>query len=136
MQKEIVFKILKLLNISLTSKEQKQLSKYHTKNFKAFIYFGQAIDAQDIGNWREARHFFKMALFEDPLFQLAKMAEDSCPDASVPNIKQVRNMPVEEISAYVRGAVNGAVVREETLDQTQEQETMSYDADGNGDDCG
>ena len=44
LQKEVVFNIIQILKVSLTAEEEKLVGKYHTKSFKAVVYFGQGLD--------------------------------------------------------------------------------------------
>ncbi|MBU2622127.1 MAG: hypothetical protein KKD92_07415, partial [Proteobacteria bacterium] len=80
----------------------------HTKIYKALIYFGNALDALDAGKWQEANDYFGMALKEDPMFDLAKIAADTCPSADYPNINSISNMPAARISSILEAYVNAA----------------------------
>lgn len=117
LEKEIVFNIVKLLGISLTPEEEEIVGKYHTKNFKAVIYFGQALEALDEGNWKEAKNFFQKALKEDPKFLLARLGSETCPDALAPSIAAVATMSGFEFAALVDNAVNTAVAAEAAAEQ-------------------
>jgi tetratricopeptide (TPR) repeat protein len=105
LQKEIVFNLLEVLRVSLTPEEEALVGKYHTKNFKAVTYYGQALDALDAGNWGEARNFFRKALSEDPDFLLARVGLNSCPDASAPSLAEVESMSVAELAALTENTV-------------------------------
>ena len=108
LQKEIVFNILEVLGVSLTPEEEQVVRKYHTKNFKAVTYYGQALDALDAGKWAVARNFFRKALSEDPDFFLARVGLNSCPDASAPSIGQVEGMSLAELADLTENAVTQA----------------------------
>ena len=108
LQKEIVFNIVKVLGISLTPEEKELLGTYHTKNFQAVVYFGQALDALDAGQWEEARDFFQKALEEDPDFLLARWGAEACPDASAPSIGELEAMSVGEFSTLTESALTRA----------------------------
>jgi tetratricopeptide (TPR) repeat protein len=105
LQKEIVYNLLDVLRVSLTAEEEALVGKYHTKNFKAITYYGQALDALDAGNWEEARNFFRKALSEDPDFFLARVGLNSCPDAAAPSIGQLGTMSTAELAALTENAL-------------------------------
>jgi len=112
LEKEIVFKILQLLGVSLTPEEKTLLGIYHTKDFEAVIYFGQALEALDAGNWKEAKNFFQKALIEDPEFDLARVGSETCPAASAPSIAELGSMSDPEFSAIIEGAVVDAMAEQ------------------------
>lgn len=85
-QKELVYKILKVLEVKLTPQERAKFSKYHTKNLNAVIYFGQGLEALDMNEWKEAKEYFNRAFEEDPSFALAMRYRDGCPDAGTPTV--------------------------------------------------
>jgi tetratricopeptide (TPR) repeat protein len=112
LEKQIVFQIIKLLDVSLTPEEKRELERYHTKNLNAVVYFGQALEALDGGNWQEAKDFFKKALVEDPEFWLARVGIETCPVPSTPGIGALSSMSDSELSAAVNGPVERAMAEQ------------------------
>ena len=104
----IVRDIAGIMKIVLTDAEKKAIGVPHTKIYKALIYFGNALDALDTGKWQEANDYFGMALKEDPMFDLAKIAADTCPSADCPNINSILSMPAARISSILEAYVNAA----------------------------
>ncbi|RPJ13716.1 MAG: tetratricopeptide repeat protein [Desulfobacteraceae bacterium] len=94
----IVRDTAKILGITLTDQENKAIGVPHTKVYNAMIYYGNALDALDSGNWKEAKDFFTMALKEDPLFILAQKGADSCPGAGSPGVSAVSGMSASQLS--------------------------------------
>ncbi|RPJ16954.1 MAG: tetratricopeptide repeat protein [Desulfobacteraceae bacterium] len=90
----------KILGITLTDQESKAIGVPHTKVYNALIYYGNALDALDLGNWKEAKDFFAMALKEDPLFILAQKGADSCPGAGSPGIGSLSGMSASQFSSF------------------------------------
>jgi len=79
LEKEIVKAILNKKNIILSPEISKDVYAYHTQNFDAFLYFGQCLDAQDLGNWATSKSLCLKALELDPKFELAQQAYLSSP---------------------------------------------------------
>ncbi len=76
MEKEILFEIIKLLNIKVTSEEKVNLEKPISTNIKALIPLFQGIDESDRGNYKKAADLYRQALKEDPKLGVAKEAID------------------------------------------------------------
>ncbi len=74
MEKDLVFDIIKLLNIELLSKQRKELEKPLTTSTKALFYFFQGIKHSDMGDFDKAKESHVAALKEDPDFALAAEA--------------------------------------------------------------
>jgi TolB-like protein len=74
MEKDLVFKIIKLLKIELLSKERKELEKPLTTSTEALFYFLQGIKHSDWGDFDKAKESHVAALNEDPDFALAAEA--------------------------------------------------------------
>jgi tetratricopeptide (TPR) repeat protein len=91
-QKELVYKILEVLEVELTPEEKAKFSKYHTKNLNAVIYFGQGLEALDKNEWKEAKEYFNRAVEEDPSFKLAMKYRDACPAAGTPSVSAMGAM--------------------------------------------
>ncbi len=106
---KIVKALVEILELSPTSKEIKDASRVHTRNYKAFIYWGEGLDALDSGAWKQARDLFLMALKEDPVFDLARESRDSTPDASTPDIANLKSMTGLTFAKMVETTVDSAV---------------------------
>jgi tetratricopeptide (TPR) repeat protein len=91
-QKELVYKILKVLQVKLTPEEKAKFSKYHTKNLNAVIYFGQGLEALDKNEWKAAKEYFNQAVEEDPSFTLAMKYRDACPGAGTASVSAMSAM--------------------------------------------
>jgi tetratricopeptide (TPR) repeat protein len=117
LEKEIVFQILKVLRVSLTPEEKRLVESYHTKNLEAVIYYGQALEALDAGNWKEAKSFFRKALIEDPEFMLARIGSESCPAPAAPSIAALGSLSSSELSAVLGEAVDVAMAEQALADQ-------------------
>jgi tetratricopeptide (TPR) repeat protein len=115
LQKEIVYNILKLLRVKFTSLEEMKFSQYHTKSLKAVTYFGQGLEALDVGNWREARQFFDRAVKEDPSFKLAVLYRDASPSAAAPSLASIDGMTDTEISEQTDHSVSKAMALQNTI---------------------
>ncbi|MBW2019833.1 MAG: tetratricopeptide repeat protein [Deltaproteobacteria bacterium] len=100
----IVRDVAKILGIDLTPEEVKAIGVPHTTVYKAFIYFGKALDALDAGKWQEAKNLFDMALKEDPKFALAGEGSDSCPGADSPDISGLSRMAPSTVEAAISAA--------------------------------
>jgi tetratricopeptide (TPR) repeat protein len=107
-QKELVYKLLKVLNVELTPKEKAKFSEYHTKNLNAVIYFGQGLEALDMNEWKEAKEYFNRAVEEDPSFKLAIKYRDGCPAAGTPNVSTIAGMSESVVADMLDGAVDDA----------------------------
>jgi tetratricopeptide (TPR) repeat protein len=108
LQKELVYKILQVLNVKLTQKEKAKFSKYHTKSLNAVVYFGQGLEAIDMNEWKEAKEYFQRAFKEDPSFSLAKKFKDGCPDADTPTIGVLAAMSNTALADMLEGAATDA----------------------------
>ncbi len=112
----IVKDIAGILDITLTPAESKAIDIPHTTVYNAFIYYGQALDALDAGNWKEAEDLFAKAVKEDPKFGMAIDGGSSCPGASSPNISELAAMTAVQISSLAETSVDGAEAAQEAAD--------------------
>jgi tetratricopeptide (TPR) repeat protein len=119
LQKEIVYNILKILEVSFTPEEEKEFNKYHTKNLKAVLYFGQGLDALDVGQWKEAKNFFNKAVAEDPEFELARVYREGCPDATASPISALSAMSAVTVAEAVDDAVTEAAEAQAEASEAQ-----------------
>jgi tetratricopeptide (TPR) repeat protein len=92
LEKEIVYNVLKVLDVKFTTAEKEKFSQYHTKNLQAVVYFGKGLEALDVGEWKEAKSYFQQAVEEDPEFKLAILYRDGCPNATAPGIGALGEM--------------------------------------------
>ena len=113
----IVRDTAKILGITLSDDESKAIGVPHTKVYNALIYYGNALDSLDSGNWKEAKDFFVMALKEDPLFILAQKGADSCPGAGSPGVSAVSGMSVAQFSASSEAGLSTAETSQAAADK-------------------
>ena len=132
LEKKIVFQIVKTLNLSPTLAEKKALDRDHTKNLKAFICYGQGLDALDGGNWKKAREFFTCAVVEDPQFDLAQEAIDSCPDETTPKLSDLLVLNQTQLAAQVQSVVEAASARQSSADSKKADAKAEMDRGGGG----
>ena len=108
LEKEIVYNILKLLKVEFTPEEEKKISQYHTKNLQAVVYFGQGLEALDLGEWKKAKAFFNQAVEEDPDFKLASLYREACPASTAPNNSELSAMSSAELAESVEISIDKA----------------------------
>jgi tetratricopeptide (TPR) repeat protein len=101
LEKEIVYNIVNLLKVPLTVEEKSKINAYHTKDLVAVTFFGQGLEAMDIGKWDEARQFFTKAVAEDPGFELAKRYRDSCPSSTTASLAALSEMTNAQLTGMV-----------------------------------
>jgi len=70
-EKDVLFNIIKDMNISITPEEQERLSKPLSKNDIALLALFTAIDFSDRGQYDKAAAFYREALVEDPDLHMA-----------------------------------------------------------------
>ncbi len=104
----IIQTVANALNIVLTPAEKNAIGMVHTKNLKAFIFYGKALMAKDAGNWKQAKDLFMKALKEDPLFALALIESAGCPGASSPSTASLRSMAAPQMASTASAAVDAA----------------------------
>ncbi|MFC1811321.1 tetratricopeptide repeat protein [Thermodesulfobacteriota bacterium] len=127
----IVRDIAKILGIELTPEEVKAIGIPHTKVYKAFVHFGNALDALDAGKWKEAKNFFNKALFADPNFTLAREGAGSCPDSSSPGISALSKRTPAQLAALFEKLI--ALKKAAQVEADKEaQEAAAANASGGG----
>jgi tetratricopeptide (TPR) repeat protein len=109
LQKEIVYNLLKVMNVDLTEAEQEQIRQYHTRDLDAVLYFGQGLDALDAGEWKTARNYFEQAAIEDPSFQLARLYKQETPNSYAPSIQALAAMSVQDLAQMVDNSMSAAM---------------------------
>ncbi|MCP4687073.1 MAG: tetratricopeptide repeat protein [Desulfobacterales bacterium] len=129
----IVKAVADILGLSPTSKEIKDASRIHTKNYKAFIYYGEGLDALDAGHWKQARDMFLLALKEDPVFDLAREARDAAPDASTPDIASLKSMTGLQLANMVETNIDNAMDAQGKADKDAGGDTTGEGGPGSHD---
>ncbi len=72
MQKELVFKILEQMKVSITEAEREAIYEIPTENFFAFLQYSRGLDYEDKGMYKQAAQAFSQAAVSDPNFSQAK----------------------------------------------------------------
>ncbi|MFZ5571510.1 MAG: tetratricopeptide repeat protein [Thermodesulfobacteriota bacterium] len=130
--KQIVMDTAKMMDIRLTPEETRAIGTPHTTNFKALMYYGDALDAMDAGNWAKAKNLFAMALQEDPKFDMARDGYVSCPTASTPAVGQLAAMSAGDVATYVETAIQTAKDNQTKADKAAEAAAKEGRGGGGG----
>jgi tetratricopeptide (TPR) repeat protein len=101
----IVREITKVMKVTVTPAEAKAVSVPHTKNFKAFVTFGEGLIAFDEGKWQKAKSLFSKAFEMDESFQLALDMSSACPGPDSPGIGAVGSVSAQDVDQAVTAAV-------------------------------
>jgi tetratricopeptide (TPR) repeat protein len=72
LEKNLVFKVIAELGITLTEAEEKAIRSIPTENLLAFLAYSRGLDARDRGDFAKAREEFQQAVKIDPQFEAAK----------------------------------------------------------------
>ena len=128
LQKQIVANILKALNITPARNEQRVIDKYHTRSFQAVVYYGEALDAQDMGKWKQAREYYRLTLLEDPSFALAVRGYESCPDDSAPSIGALAEKDIRDAQTQDGRSAERASTHSTTGDRGHSDEADAADS--------
>jgi len=131
--KLIIGNYAKIMGITLTSEEVKTIGIPYTKNYQAFIYYGEGLNAVDEGRWQDAKDLFKKALKLDPQFDLAGDGHDSTPSSSSPTIAEISTMSVPQITELMETSVDKAETAQEEADAEAEAEATEGEGEGEGD---
>ncbi|MBN2090382.1 hypothetical protein JW964_12285 [candidate division KSB1 bacterium] len=78
LEKDLVFKILNTMKISLTERERTEIMIIPTQNMLAFMAFCRGLDFEDRGAWQQALNEYFLAAKYDPDFSLAKQKSQDC----------------------------------------------------------
>jgi len=127
----IIRDMARIMGIQLTPEEIKAIGVPHTKVYKAFIHFGEALHALDEGKWQKAKDLFALALKEDPKFSMAREGRDNSPGASSPGIGSLKSMPAPQFSTAIESAIGSAQKAQAEADA--QAEAMSGGGGGGGD---
>ncbi len=127
LSKLIVENISRITGVQLSSHESGVIQKPQTKNYKAYIFYGKALDALDAGNWKMAKDFFIEALKEDPEFDLAHEGLMACPGADSPSISMLSTMTATQLVENFENSVNAVISSQSSADGMAHQ---TFDAGG------
>ncbi|MCI0493551.1 hypothetical protein L0Z72_00980 [candidate division KSB1 bacterium] len=78
LEKDLVFKILSTMQISLTERERAEILIIPTENMLAFMAFCRGLDFEDRSAWQQALNEYFLAAQYDPDFSLAKQKRLEC----------------------------------------------------------
>jgi len=126
--KLIISNYASIMGIDLTPEEIEAIGIPHTKNYQAFLYYGEGLDAIDEGRWQDAKDLFNKALELDPKFDLAGDGADSAPSSSAPDISTIATMSVPDMTSFVETAVETAEEAQETADAEAEAAATEGDS--------
>jgi hypothetical protein len=138
LEKEIVYNVLKVLDVKFTTAEKEKFSQYHTKNLQAVVYFGKGLEALDVGEWGEAKSYFRQAVEEDPEFKLAILYRDGCPNATAPGIGALGEMSDTDLADMIETDVPASLAAPTEIstagpgDGNVSEAPASSDSDGGG----
>jgi tetratricopeptide (TPR) repeat protein len=129
LEKKIVSNILDILKVSPTRAEKQAIDKYHTTSYPAVICYGQALDAQDKGQWKEAREYYRCALTADPSFALARWGLDHCPGDDAPGIGELGEMEAAEFAVMAEKSIHNAQIRDNRAEDRAQKASTTGDRD-------
>lgn len=81
LQKELVFKIIDELKITLSDEEREAILEIPTENFFAFLQYSRGLDFEDRGLYTQAYEAYSQAATADPNFAQAKSGASSAKSA-------------------------------------------------------
>ncbi len=117
MEKEVLFEIIRLLQIELTPEEREELRKPITLDFKALLFFSQGIESSDRGAYEEAAAYYREALQHDPEMGPAVQAVDELTRLRL--IAPFRDTLLRNLHqriSFNEGPVQGPITRREFSD--------------------
>ncbi len=74
LEKDLLFKIVDLLQVKLTPEQREILAQPVTLNLNALFAYFKGIDASDSGDYEKAADYYRDAIREDPSFELPRLA--------------------------------------------------------------
>lgn len=98
LEKRIVYEVSETLGVPPSAKERREIGEVPTTNFKAFLSYCNALDAEDRGDNERARTLFRQAVRLDPGFTLAEERGDR----SEGELSAIQAIAVHEIEAPSR----------------------------------
>jgi len=72
LQKQVLFRLVEQMGITLSPAEQRALSERPTADLQAFLAFSRGLEAEDRGDWQGAEASYGAAVARDPNFRAAK----------------------------------------------------------------
>jgi tetratricopeptide (TPR) repeat protein len=87
LEKQLIFNIVQALELRLSLAEMEAIRKVPTKNFLAFLAFGEGLDFEDQGRWQEAQKSFQKAVSLDPNFVEAQSRLNLLQQPALTNIE-------------------------------------------------
>jgi len=127
----IVKSVAKSMGVSLSPAQIAAIEAPHTESYEAFVSYGAALDALDIGDWATAQKMFSKALIADPGFGLARDARDSSPDgASSASITSVKDISPKTIANAVAEGIERAEEEQEAADAAAGSGSGGEDSSG------
>ena len=131
LQKAMVERILLALRVRETPVTEEILKDHHTQSLPAANYFGQGLNAQDGGQWKEARRFYRKALEEDPNFGLASRALRISPGADSPGLSALSAMTATDLAGMVDSSVDSAESADASESAAESMAAQRPAAEGN-----
>jgi len=98
LEKELVFKILGELKITITDQEREAILEVPTENFFAFLQYSQGMDFEDKGMYAQAVQSYTNAVQSDPKFSQAR--------SSLATAKKIQELTGGSSSSSGTGAVS------------------------------
>ncbi len=74
LEKDLLFKIVDLLQVKLTPKQRQILAEPVTLNFNALLAYFKGVEASDNGDYDKAADYYRKASEDDPSFKLPRLA--------------------------------------------------------------
>ena len=124
MEKDLLFKIVRALNITLTPEEEEALKKPVTTDLDALLKLFEGIEQSDQGNYGAAMRLYEQALEDDPGFWLARSF-----------LEELRDLYPEGYSPPEAGAQEDRPEGVETagpLEDPRDRDLADLDNDGDG----
>nr|MBF0221990.1 tetratricopeptide repeat protein [Desulfobulbaceae bacterium] len=131
----LVQNVAKIMQIQLGEAELAAITTPHTKNFKAMVHYGSALNALDEGNWEKAQDFFALAIKEDPIFMLARSGRDSSPGRSAPSVEAIQSADPSENSVFLEAietSIKTATEAQQAADEAAKEASTSGGGGGGG----
>jgi TolB-like protein len=82
LQKQVLFRLVDQLGITLTPADRRALSERPTADLQAFLAYSRGLEAEDRGDWPGAESNFTTAVGRDPNFRAAKVKQVQAQNAS------------------------------------------------------
>ena len=81
-EKEVVFALLRTLQIELTPEQRQRIEHIPTQNMQAFLAYSRGLSFEDRGFYIQATEAFQEATLLDPSFEAAQQAAERASDAA------------------------------------------------------